>query len=109
MPDEKRKCLIYDSCATFNLCLAVCNLVPLVLTHVAVPQDAVLKSADEIPVSCSTNTAASPSLICRVRVSIAIGRRRVVSRAWLQPNRRIGIQMAGNSLDSGWNPLRIHG
>ena len=75
--------------------------VPLILAHKPFStENTVLESTDKVPVAwVSTGTASSPSLTCAVHV--ALWGWRVVSRAWLQPDRSVGVEVTGNSLDGG--------
>lgn len=79
-------------------------LVPLVLTHVPFTQHTILKSAYEIPVALvSTTNSASAAPLIGVSIHVPVWGRGIICRAWLQSNGCVGVQVAGNSLNSGWD------
>lgn len=73
--------------------------VPLILAREPLStEDTILEGANKIPVArVAAGTTSSSSLTSAVHV--ALWGWRVVSRAWLQPNRSIGVEVTGNSLD----------
>lgn len=86
-------------------------LVPLVLTHVPFAQHTILKSAYEIPVALVPTTySASATPLVGVSIHIPVWGRGVICRAWLQSDRCVGVQVAGNSLNSSRDPsVGVHG
>lgn len=79
---------------------------PLILAHKGFStEDTILEGPDKVPVArVATGTASASSLAGAVHV--ALGRWWVVGRAWLQPNRSIGVEMTGHSLD-GWRDAAV--
>lgn len=73
---------------------------PLTLIHEAFAKHAIFQRSDEVSVPLSRPSAtASSSLIIRIRIDVSVWRRRVVSRARLQPDGGVRIQMACDALN----------
>lgn len=90
---------------------------PLALAHESFLKSAVFQIADEVAVAPRTalttlcgSTAASP---CTTGVSIrgSVGRWWVVCWAWLETDRLVGVEVAGDSLDGNGDTalLYFHG
>lgn len=72
-------------------CLLMPFLVPRILAHVALVQDSILESANEISVSLGSTSTACASPLIGIGVHISVGWRGIVCRAGLQADRGVGV------------------